>query len=56
MWVEMMLLKLLSCAIASAMREPWELKVKRIRKSSPYGILPGWSMLYYVYDQQYVVM
>lgn len=28
---------------ASAMKEPWEVKVKRIRESSPYGLLPNWS-------------
>ena len=29
---------------ASAMKEPWEQKVKRIRASSPYGHLPNWSI------------
>lgn len=31
--------------VASAMKEPWEEKVKRIRASSPYGHLPNWSIL-----------
>lgn len=30
---------------ASAMSEPWEEKVIRIRESSPYGHLPGWDLL-----------
>lgn len=30
---------------ASAMKEPWEAKVKRIRAASPYGHLPTWSIL-----------
>ena len=32
---------------ASAMKEPWEDKVQRIRASSPYGHLPNWSILSY---------
>ena len=30
---------------ASAMSEPWEEKLIRIRESSPYGRLPGWRLL-----------
>lgn len=31
--------------IASAMKEPWVTKVKRIKASSPYGNLANWSIL-----------
>uniref|UniRef100_A0A914YQF5 Phosphatidylinositol 4-kinase beta n=1 Tax=Panagrolaimus superbus TaxID=310955 RepID=A0A914YQF5_9BILA len=30
---------------ASAMSEPWEEKLIRIRESSPYGVLEGWKLL-----------
>ncbi len=34
------------CSTAAALKEPWEAKVERIRKASPYGHLPHWSILY----------
>ena len=30
---------------AAALKEPWDNKVIRIQKSSPYGHLPNWSIL-----------
>lgn len=30
---------------ASALKEPWQDKVRRIRESSPYGHLPNWKLL-----------
>ncbi|RDD43361.1 Phosphatidylinositol 4-kinase beta [Trichoplax sp. H2] len=30
---------------ASALKEPWQDKVNKIRSSSPYGHLPGWKLL-----------
>ena len=30
---------------ASALKEPWDEKEKRIRQSSPYGHLPNWRLL-----------
>lgn len=30
---------------ASAMSEPWDEKIARIRESSPYGTLPNWRLL-----------
>ncbi|GAV04312.1 hypothetical protein RvY_14613 [Ramazzottius varieornatus] len=30
---------------AAAMKEPWEMKQARIRRSSPYGHLPNWRLL-----------
>ena len=30
---------------ASALKEPWQDKVDKIRNSSPYGHLPGWKLL-----------
>jgi phosphatidylinositol 4-kinase len=29
---------------ASALKEPWEVKERRIREGSPYGHLPGWRL------------
>lgn len=30
---------------AAALKEPWDLKVSRIRDSSPYGHLPSWELI-----------
>lgn len=30
---------------ASALKEPWETKVARIRESSPYGHMPSWNLM-----------
>lgn len=30
---------------ASALKEPWDAKVQRIRLTSPYGHLPNWRLL-----------
>ena len=31
-------------SVASSMKEPWEEKLKRARKNSPYSHLPNWSI------------
>lgn len=33
-----------SSLVASSMKEPWEEKVKRVKKNSPYRHLPNWSI------------
>ena len=37
------IIELARVRIASILKEPWEDKRERIRKSSPYGHLPNWS-------------
>ena len=34
---------LMSLPTASSMKEPWEEKVKRVKRNSPYSHLPNWS-------------